>query len=133
MTVAIHSGPARVIDNGYVTAFFGQPLRFTLPLTAETNFFVELSFTTDPTQSDVAIQANPSAQGLSLHLSNFDDAAGRGSAVPVLLGEWSEHLWFFHFRVFRFGKTDDRTVHYTFFRVAKDAVDWTPEAPPPMP
>ena len=64
------------------------------------------------------------AAKLSLRLVNFGGTAGRGSAQPVLLSETPRDLLFFHFRVFRYGRTDDHTVHYTFYRVAKDQVGW---------
>ena len=58
-------------------------------------------------------------------------ASGRGSAWPVPLRE--EGVWtiFLHFRVWKFGKTPDRTVHFTFYRAQSDQVfhEGTPGGP----
>jgi hypothetical protein len=44
----------------------------------------------------------------------------------MLLGEIGADLFFLHFRVSRFGRSDDRTVFYTLYRVVKTDVGWTP-------
>lgn len=125
MSIAIHSGPAEILGSGAATAFMAHPLRFHIgpPFSAT----IVLRFETDETVEDVAVRTEAWDTEVVLHCTNFDGADGRGSAVPVLLGEHSSLLLFLHFRVFRYGRTDDRTVHYTFYAVHKDAVNWTPE------
>lgn len=125
MSIAIHSGPARILGSGAATAFMAHPLRFQVGPPFELT--IELRFRTDPSVPDVAVETETDALHVVLHCVNFDQADGRGSAVPVLLGEVDQLLLFLHFRVFRYGRTDDRTVHYTFYAVAKDSVNWTPE------
>jgi len=125
MTLRIRSGPARVIASGEVTGFGGHPLRFDLDLDG-VPFSVELTFGSDG--GDVHVVAEPVPDGLRFSLRNFDGPDGRGSAVPVLLGELGDELVFLHFRAFRWGRTDDRTVHYTFYAVEKEAVGWQPTA-----
>ena len=127
MSIAIHSGPARILGSGTTTAFMAHPLRFDIG--APFDLKVELAFRSDPSTPDVAVETQTGAAQVTLHCTNFDRADGRGSAVPVLLGEVDQLLLFLHFRVFRYGRTDDRTVHYTFYAVAKDSVNWTPEEP----
>lgn len=131
MLVSVHSGPAEVVAHGMVTCFATQPLSFLLD--AGIPVRVEMVFATDPSLPDVHVdlQSEDDPHGnavMRFRLANFDRPDGRGSAMPVLLGEVGSELLFFHFRVFRFGRTEDRTVHYTFYRVAKSAVGWKPAA-----
>ena len=77
-------------------------------------------------EGDAAVETEYTDSGVRLHCRRFGDELGRGSSQPVLLGELEENLLLFHFRVFRYGKTQDRTVHYSFFRVPKERVDWKP-------
>lgn len=121
----IRSGPATVQACGTVTAFGGQPLVFELEI-ADDPFRVELAFASQPAHDDVAVHTEHLEAGFRFLLVNFDGADGRGSAVPVLLGEVGDVLLFLHFRVFRYGRTDDRTVHYTFYTTSKDEVGWQP-------
>ena len=125
MGLNIGSGPARVIATGSVTSFFGHPIRFDVTH-RERNQVVELEFTRIADIPDVEVRTEWLADGIKLVLVNFDRPDGRGSATPVLLSEVEEELVFFHFRVFRLGRSDDRTVHYTFYAVRKQDVDWTP-------
>lgn len=125
MALVIRSGPAAVIASGEVTGFGGQAIRFDLR-EEELTFAVELGFESDPAAPELAVHTEQLPDGLRLRLVNFDAADGRGSAVPVLLGELGDELLFMHFRVFRWGRTDDRTVHYTFYRAGKDDVGWQP-------
>ncbi len=126
--VRIRSGAAEVIGSGMVTCFGGQPLELAFE-EGEVRHEVELRFVSDASVDDVAVAVEQGDGVMSLELTNFDGADGRGSAVPVLLGAVGERLYFFHFRVFRFGQTEDRTVHYTFFRALKADVGWTEVAP----
>ena len=48
-----------------------------------------------------------------------------GDSPGKLLGELGDTLIFMHFRVFRYGDTKDRTVHYTIYQVKKSDVDWS--------
>jgi hypothetical protein len=124
MALVITSGPAEVLDSGTTTTFSGHPLTLTLGM-PEGSWMVQMSFRSDPSRDDVGITSDPVEGGLRLDCVNFDGPDGRGSSVPVLLGELGEDLVFFHFRVFRYGRTPDRTVHYTFYRAAKADVGWS--------
>jgi len=124
MGIAIRSGAATVVASGTVTAFGGQPLTFDLG--SPSSLCVELEFVSDPKTPEPAVVTEAIAEGFRLVLTNFDGTDGRGSARPVLLGEDGEDLLFFHFRVMRFGLTEDRTVFYSFYRVGKEAVGWQP-------
>jgi hypothetical protein len=121
----IRSGPAIVLDTGLVTGFGGHPIHFTVTLN-QVPFLVALEFHSDG--GEIRVETRTEADGLVLTCVNFDSAEGRGSSHPVLLGEAGEDLLWMHFKVFRYGRTDDRTVHYTFFRAAKADVGWTPLA-----
>ncbi|HHO50264.1 MAG TPA: hypothetical protein ENK18_05165 [Deltaproteobacteria bacterium] len=123
--MVIESGPALVIEHGVVTTFGGGGLVIVLEL-PEDNFVVEWCFSADPDQPGPTVCSEATSVGLRLDCTNFDDASGRGSALPVLLGELGDELIFLHFRVFRHGQTLDRSVQYTFYRVAKDRIGWTP-------
>ncbi len=124
LAVVIRSGPADVIDTGMVTTFGGGDLALTVGM-PEGSWVVELAFLSDSSTSDVSVGTTELASGIRFECVNFDDADGRGSAVPVLLGELGDDLVFFHFRVFRFGRTEDRTVHYTVYRAKKVDVGWS--------
>lgn len=124
MAIAIESGPARVLASGEATCFMGRDL--VLRIAEPVDVVVELSFTSDPNVPDVAVDVTTFANHLRFQCVNFDHADGRGSAEPVLLGEAGHRLVFMHFRVFRWGRTIDRTVHYTIYSVDKDAVGWVP-------
>jgi hypothetical protein len=90
---------------------------------------VRLTFAADPEVSDVAVRTLPAEPGTwHFQLIHFDKPDGRGSAEPVLLGETADGLLFFHFRVSRFGRSPDRTVHFTFYRVSKADAGWVPAA-----
>ncbi len=122
----IESGPAQVIEGGVVTTFGGHGLVLVLEL-PEDNLAVELVFASEP-DAAAAVEAEETDVGWRFRCRNFDDPGGRGSAEPVLLGEIGDDLVFFHFRVFRYGASADRTVHYTFFRASKVKVGWAPTA-----
>ena len=116
MALQISSGPAEVLANGQVTTFAGNPL--TLEWSDELRtLVVHLTFGTDPSVEDVAVDSQTIPNGWHLHCINFDDDQGRGSSIPVLLGGHGDDAYYLHFRVFKWGRTDDRTVHYTFYRV----------------
>ena len=124
--VDIWSGPARIVGQGMVTTFGGNPLYFDLYL-PEGRFAFGLSFRDDPESPGARVDHGLYADGVRFEAVNFE-GDGRGSATPVLLHEIGENLLFLHFRTWRHGSTIDRTVHYTFFYVAKTDVGWQPVA-----
>lgn len=128
MGLRIRSGPGRVIASGEVSTFAGHPLRFDLEIEG-LPVVCELVFLPCEEGGEVRVRSEPLANGRRLLLEGFDRADGRGSAVPVLLGELVDSLVFLHFRVFRWGRTVDRTVHYTFFEAPKEEVGWEPMHP----
>jgi hypothetical protein len=123
MTHDLRSGPALLLAAGEATTFFGHPLTLTLAL-PEGPYTVELRFEARPEVGDVAVDVDAGPHGITLTLFNFDTDEGRGSREPVLLGALGDDLLFLHFRAFRFGRSDDRTVHYSVFRVSRQAVGW---------
>lgn len=125
MTFRAASGPALVLTSGSVTAFWGHPIHLEVPLESGP-FRLHFFFTGDPAVEGVGVHTAEIEGGLAFQLVNFDDDQGRGSARPVLLGEVGDHLVFLHFRVFRFGRTEDRTLHYTVYQCHKKDVDWEP-------
>ena len=122
--MSITSGPATVIEHGTVTTFGGLDLTLNLDL-VEGRWSIQLVFR-DQEKGSPAVSTEVTDEGMIFECVNFTGADGKGSAAPVLLGELGADLIFFHFRVFQHGHSDDRTVHYTFYRVHKDAVDWQP-------
>ncbi len=120
----IRSGPASVVDSGVVTTFAGHGLELTVALAGD-HLVIELVFESDGTGAP-GVSSAETDRGYRIVCTNFDDAAGRGSAEPVLLGEIDQDLFFFHFRVARYGRSADHTVFYTLFRTAKQDVGWTP-------
>lgn len=117
MATSVASGPARVVSTGIVTAFAGHDLTFVLS-EPEAVATIVLGFRSDAAIDDVDVRAAAFDGGLRLDLVNFDKPDGRGSAEPVLLGPIGDDTLWLHFRVFRYGRTEDRTVHFTFYRVA---------------
>ncbi len=116
MAAILTSGPAAILASGEATTYGGHGLRLELVVEAAT-VAVELRFDTDPEVEDVAVRSERIDGGYRFTCVNFDGPDGRGSSVPVLLCGLGEDGIFFHFRVFRWGRTEDRTVHYTFYRV----------------
>lgn len=121
MPVEIQSGPARVLFAGAVTAFAGQPVRLSVDL-PEGERIVELYFSSSSDPEQLAVQPHYHEAGVQLLLVNFDRADGRGSAHPVLVADLGEELLMCHFRVHRYGRTPDRTVHLTLYRVPARAI-----------
>lgn len=122
---SIQSGPARVVDTGLVTAFMGFPLRIEAPVDGY-RFGVELRFRTDASAEDVNVSSEFVDGTLILDLVNFDTGTGRGSSRPVLIGQTETDAVFFHFKVWRYGTTDDHTVHYTFYAAGKEEIGFQP-------
>jgi hypothetical protein len=114
-----HSGPARILATGTATTFGGASLVIGLedPFPLE----VALQFVTDPAVPDVAVrQVSGDERRITWELVNFDGPDGRGTADPVQVGDHPHGRIFLHFRVFRYGRSRDRTVHYTFYDVPRD-------------
>ena len=118
----LQSGPAKILASGQATTFMGAGLHIAFEV-EEQAFTLELLFSSDASVEDVAVSVEHTAHGLILHCVNFDEADGRGSSVPVALGEVAEYLVFAHFRVSRFGNTVDRTVHYTLYLAPRSVLD----------
>lgn len=116
MPMQITSGPAHVLAAGDVTTFAGHGLVLRLDLDG-VDVAVELEFQSDPSIEDVMVGTEEIPGGYRIRCVNFDGPDGRGSSVPVLVGSIGSDGIFLHFRVFRWGRTDDRTVHYSFYRV----------------
>lgn len=123
------SGPATVLASGITTTFFGHALALTVARPAG-EVRLHLRFRSDTDVADVAIEMRTEPDGLHLDLINFDRPDGRGTADPVLLGEFGGELLFLHLRVFRYGRTRDHTVHHTLFSVPAEAVDWAADSEP---
>ena len=131
MSSIASSGPARIAAAGQVTTFGGHGLLLAVDVGIPLE--IELVFATDAARDGVAVELLPTPPPrIAWRLVNFDGADGRGSAEPVLVAEVSDDLVFLHFRVFRHGRTADRTVHYTVYLVAKAAVGWVPASPAPQ-
>lgn len=124
MPITLKSGPATIIDSGSATCFMGNPLA--LFITEPVDLIVEFRFETQPEIDDVAVNISHADNRMMLQCINFDQADGRGSAEPMCIGDCGDLVVFMHFRVFRYGRTEDRTVHYTLFTVNKTEVGWTP-------
>jgi len=124
MSIRIQSGPAEVVEHGTVTACWGNSLFLEIEI-SDSRTTVELVFDEEGT-GEATIDTEYTELGVRLICRHFGDEMGRGSSQPVLLGELEDSLLLFHFRVFRYGKTEDRTVHYSFFRVMKSDVNWKP-------
>lgn len=121
----IESGPARVLSHGSATTFLGHPLSVSFELPDASWYRVDFRCVGGDGEPSITSQAHP--WGIELDLRHFRE--GRGSAVPVLLGEVGPQLFFLHFRVFRYGDTIDHTVHWTAYVANKVDVDWRPTAP----
>lgn len=110
------SGPATILDSGEVTCFGGHDLRLAIdqgPLKLE----LEWQFVDDPDQPGASVDTVELPHGYRFTCRNFDGPDGRGSALPVYLGKLGDNAILMHFRVFRWGRSPDRTLHYTFYRV----------------
>lgn len=112
------SGSAQVVAHGAVTTFFGGPLHLSVPI--EPPLRVEFWFRSDAEIEGVRARADWNEIGVLIDCVNFDDDAGRGTSRPMYLKDDGEHVLFLHFRVFRHGRSDDRTVMFSFFRARRD-------------
>lgn len=128
MSVIAMSGRAQILASATATTFFGDSLRLRLPV-QDSGITVEFQFIDD--EGEIRADVHEEEWGLSLHLYNFGSSPGKGSADPMLLAEMGPDLLFLHFRVFRWGLSQDHTVHYTFYRAAKEDLGWTPHEESP--
>ena len=127
MSLSIISGVAEVLHSTVVTTFGGMGAKVTLNLSGR-DILVEVNFESDVKVEDVAVNPHYTDDGLSLTLINFDGDDGRGSAWPVPVTAVGENTIFLHFRVFKYGRSPDRTLHLTFYSVAN--VDFSYLGPP---
>lgn len=122
------SGKCEILAHGSATTFFGGPLHLSVP--ADPPMRVEFWFRTDASIPGPQARADWNEIGLLLDCANFDDDSGRGTQRPLYLrDEGEEQVLFLHFHVQRFGRSEDRTVFYTFFRAKRDelpphALNW---------
>ena len=121
----IQSGPAVIVDTGVVTAFMGFPIRISIEVEG-TLFAVQFTFVSDPNIVGVNVASTFEDGCLFLSCANFDSAEGRGSSRPVFMGQTEDRAIFLHFKAFRYGKTVDHTVQYTFFSANKSAIGFEP-------
>jgi hypothetical protein len=119
----LSSGPASIVKQGTVTCFGGNPLCWVMEW-EENTFEIAMEFSADGSRPESYVNTEHRDGGILFECVNFDGVSGKGSAVPVLLGELGDLLVFMHFRVFLYGDTKDRTVHFTIYQVNKDEVDW---------
>lgn len=122
MNCNVRSGPATVLSSGQATTFGGHGLDVDVQLQDGSWYRVTFSFEDGGPGAEPRVETELEAWGIRLRLHHF--AEGRGSAQPVLLGDIGDRLYFLHFRVFRFGKTAERTVSWTFYAVEKQDVGW---------
>ena len=118
------SGPARILSSGTATTFLGQSLSVSFQLIDDSWSRIDFACLQEDPPGEPEVESEARPWGITLTLHDFD--GGRGSAVPVLLGEDGDDLYFLHFRVFRYGRTADHTVHWTVYTVSKQEVNWTP-------
>lgn len=126
---SLTSGGAKVVASGEVTTFDGQALELAAGDDART-FVIRWDFIEDLQQPGPNVLSTLTRDSLALTCVNFDNHSGRGSSVPVLCARFGDEYLFLHFRVFRYGRTNDRTLHYTLYLVGRDALSvdlWLPD------
>jgi hypothetical protein len=111
------SGPATVVSSGEATTFQGHPLLVTFDL-AEGPFVLEWVFEAG---EEAAVLGEEIPGGRRFRCVALDDRPGRGTQSPSPVGQVGGDDLLVHFRVFRWGRTDDFTVHWTVFRVPRSA------------
>ena len=115
------SGPARVVSSGEATTFFGSPLLLAVELD-EGPLTVEWVF---EESDDGTVHLEPITGGQRLRCRGIDDTPGKGTSDPVPLETRGDDTLMLHFRSTRWGRSADRTVHWTIFRVPTAAlVEW---------
>ena len=116
MDVVSRSGPASIVASGQITTFAGHPLELTLVVDNDLEYLIEWSFEHDEAVSDVDVLLKHLPSSIRFVCVNFDKADGRGTSKPVAILGHGDHTFWIHFRIFRFGKTKDRTIHYSIFK-----------------
>lgn len=115
MDISARSGRTTIVASAEITTFEGHPLELTLWPSPDESLVLEWSFRTDPEVEDVAVTMASKEQSLHFECVNFNTAEGRGTGKPLHLADIGGHRFWVHFRVFLYGKTEDRTVHYTIY------------------
>ena len=87
------SGPATIIKQGTVTCFGGHSLSWVMEW-EENTFQILMDFSVDEGRADAYVHTEHSEGGVQFTCVNFDGTKGKGSAVPVLLGELGGMLVF---------------------------------------
>lgn len=123
MQCLARSGSGLVVASGQITAFQGAPLEVEFFSGPDVQFAVRWEFEHDDAVEDVAVSLHIEDQTFRLICVNFDAADGRGTGKPLQLHEDETRRYWLHFRVFLFGKTIDRTVHYTVYEERLNAPD----------
>ena len=115
MQCLARSGTAIIVASGQITTFQGAPLQVEFFSSAQSRFTVRWVFEQDPSVRDVAVRLAVEESVFQLTCVNFDQADGRGTGKPLQLLEKDGRKYWLHFRIFLYGNTADRTVHYTVF------------------
>ena len=120
MDVLANSGKAQIGASGQITTFDGEPLTLRLRIEGWT-IRLRWEFASDEAVADVAVEMQHVEEDLLLlRCVNFDGSDGRGTGRPLQIADSDYGAIFLHFRVFLFGKTMDRTIHYTAYILPYD-------------
>jgi len=117
--VTLASGRADIIGHGMATTFEGAPLLIGLS-DGSHGIFVRFVFRTDENAPTDQAQIYRLEDRLDVEMVNYQTLEGKGSSTPLWLNDWDGFRYYIHFRAFRFGQTEDVTVHYTFYRTLPD-------------
>jgi len=115
MQCLARSGSVIVVASGQITTFQGAPLEVEFFSGPDAQFAVHWEFEHDESIEDVAVSLELVGNTFRLTCVNFNKADGRGTGQPLPLHEENDRRYWLHFRVFLFGNTADRTVHYTVY------------------
>ena len=118
MTARIWSGAARILASGTAISFDSGSFWIECPLDDDTVFLVQIHLTEDTTGAEPSLESGLAPHHLQLWLTNFGTPDGKGSSQPVYLEPYGEDLLYFHFRVFRHGRTREYELSYSFYRIA---------------
>jgi len=122
MEISARSGRATIVASAQITTFEGEPLELTIWFQPEQSFTVKWSFESDASVDDVAVDLEQDDDVFHILCTNFDGVDGRGTGKPLHLVDAGPYRFWLHFRVFLFGKTEDRTLHYTIYMEEKKKV-----------
>ena len=115
MELSARSGRVAIVASGQITTFEGNPLEITVWASQEQPFLLKWSFFSDPEVQDVAVSVEQQQGLIHLLCTNFDGPDGRGTSRPMRLLDVGTRRFWLHFRVFVFGKTEDKTLHYSIY------------------